>query len=120
MLQGGEVLNAEISDGLKKVALVPVKAVQVNQFSFKGMDGSELCPIFKSKEELKSSYMEKIKQSLEETRNLLPQVRSLHSPKTSLVSARDAERNTFKLAMVNEKKMSEMERFGKTKYIVHA
>ena len=36
-------------------------------------------------------------------------MRSLHSPKTSLVSARDAERNTFKLAMVNDKKMSEME-----------
>ena len=70
------------------------------------MDGSELSPVFKSKEELKSSYMEKRKQSLEETRNLLLQVRSLHSPKTSLVSARDAERNTFKLAMVNDKKMS--------------
>ena len=50
LLQGGEVLNAEISDGLKKVSLIPVKAVQVNQFSFKGMDGSELSPIFKSKE----------------------------------------------------------------------
>ena len=36
-------------------------------------------------------------------------MRSLHSPKTSLVSARDVERNTFKLAMVNDKKMSEME-----------
>ena len=39
----------------------------------------------------------------------MPRVRSLHSPKTSLVSARDAERNTFKLDMVNNKKMSEME-----------
>ena len=39
----------------------------------------------------------------------MPRVRSLHSPKTSLVSARDAERNTFKLAMVNEKKMLKME-----------
>ena len=36
-------------------------------------------------------------------------VRSLHSPKISLVSARDAERNKFKLAMVNDKNMSEME-----------
>ena len=53
--------------------------------------------------------MEKRKQSLEETRNLMPRVRSLHSPKTSLVSARDAERNRFKLAMVNDKNMSEME-----------
>ena len=36
-------------------------------------------------------------------------MRSLYSSKTSLVSARDAERNTFKMAMVNDKKMSEME-----------
>ena len=73
------------------------------------MDGSESSPVFKSKEELKASYMERRKQSLEETRNFLPRVRSLHSPKTSLVSAQDVERNTFKLAMVNDKKMSEME-----------
>ena len=53
--------------------------------------------------------MEKRKQSLEETRNLLSRVRNLNNPKTSLISARDAERNTFKLAMVNDKKMSEME-----------
>ena len=56
-----------------------------------------------------SSYMEKWKQSLEETRNLLPRVRILNNPKTSLFSTRDIERNTFKLAMVNDKKMSEME-----------
>ena len=73
------------------------------------MDGLELSPVFNSKEELKASYMEKRKQSMEETRNLLPRVRSLHSPKTSLVSARDVEINTFKLAMVNDKKMSKME-----------
>ena len=42
-----------------------------------------------------------------ETRSLLPRVRNLNNPKTSLISARDAERNTFKLAMVNDKKMSE-------------
>ena len=65
--------------------------------------------MFKSKEELKASYMEKRKQSLKETRSLLPRVRSLHSPKTSLVSAQDVERNTFKLAIVNDKKMSKME-----------
>ena len=53
--------------------------------------------------------MEKQKQSLEETRNLLPRVRSLNNPKTSLISTRDVERNTFKLAMVSDKKMSEME-----------
>ena len=65
--------------------------------------------MFKSKEELKTSYMEKREQSLEETRNLLPRVRNLYSSKTSLVSARDAEKNTFKMAIVNDKKMSEME-----------
>ena len=53
--------------------------------------------------------MEKRKQSLEETRSLLPRVRNLYSSKTSLVSARDAEKNTFKMAIVNDKKMSEIE-----------
>ena len=53
--------------------------------------------------------MEKRKQSLEETRNFLPRVRNLNNAKNSLIFARDAERNTFKLAMVNDKKMSEME-----------
>ena len=40
---------------------------------------------------------------------MLPRVRSLYSSKTSLVYARDAERNTFNMAMVNDKKISEME-----------
>ena len=65
--------------------------------------------MFKSKEQLKSSYMEKRKQSLEETRSLLPRVRSLCNSKTSLVLARDAEKNTFKMAIVNDKRMSEIE-----------
>ena len=56
-----------------------------------------------------ASYMEKRKQSLEETRNLLPRVKSLDNPKTSLISARDIERNTFKLSMVNDKRMTKME-----------
>ena len=54
LLEGGEIVNDEISDGFKKVALIPMKAVQVNQFSFKnvegGIDGSESSPVFKSKE----------------------------------------------------------------------
>ena len=81
----------------------------MSQFSFKGVDNSESGPAFKSKEDLMTSYVEKQKQSLEETRNLLPWVRSLNNPKTSLISTRDVERNTFKLAMVSDKKMSEME-----------
>ena len=61
-----------------------------------------------------TSYMEKKRQSLEETRNILPRVRSLNNPKTSLISIRDVERNTLKLAMVSDKKVSEMEvRLGK-------
>ena len=87
LLQVGGVSSEEISDDFKRVALVPTKSVQVNQFSFKSVDGSESSPIFKSKEELKASYMEKQKQSLEETRNLLPWVRNLSNPKTSLISA---------------------------------
>ena len=109
MIQGGGGSSEEIFDDFKKVAIVPTKAVQINQFSFKSVDGLESSPTFKSKEELKASYMEKRKQSQEETRNLLPRLRSLYSPKTSLVSARDTERNTLKLAVVNDKKTSEME-----------
>ena len=48
-------------------------------------------------------------QSLEEIKSLLPQVRSLGNQKASLISTRDIERNTLKLAMVSEKKISQME-----------
>ena len=109
LFQVGGVLSEEISDDFKRVALVPTKSVKVNQFSFKDVDSSEPSSIFKSTEELKASYMEKRKQSLEETRILLSKVRNLNNPKTSLVSARDTERNTFKLAMVSDKKVAEME-----------
>ena len=56
-----------------------------------------------------TSYVEKQMQSLEETKNLLPWVRSLGNPKTSLISTRDVERNTLKLAMVSDKKVAEMD-----------
>ena len=36
-------------------------------------------------------------------------MRSLNNPKTSLISTRDVERNTLKLAMVSDKKVAEME-----------
>ena len=113
LLEGGDMVDEEMPSVSKKVALVPIKTVQVSQFSFKGSEGDvnspESGPLFKSKEELKTSYLEKRKQSLEETRNLLPKVRNLYSSKTSLVAARDAEKNTFKMAIVNDKKMSEIE-----------
>ena len=56
-----------------------------------------------------SSYAEKQMQSLEETKNLLPRVRSLVNQKTSLISTRDVQRNTLKFAMVSDKKVFEME-----------
>ena len=56
-----------------------------------------------------TSYVEKQRQSLEETKNLLPRVRSLGNPQTSLISTRDVKRNTLKLAMVSDKKVAEME-----------
>ena len=113
LFQIGEIVDKEVPDGSKRDALVLLKAVQISQVSFKDAEddvGSpELCHVFKSKEDLKASYMEKRKQSMEETRNLLPKVRSLYSSKTSLVSARDAERNTFRMAMVSDRKMSKIE-----------
>ena len=47
---GGGISNEDISDDFKKVSLVPTKAVQINQFSFKSVDGSESSSTFKSKE----------------------------------------------------------------------
>ena len=56
-----------------------------------------------------SSYANNEMQSLEETKNLLPRVRKLINKKTSLISTRDAERNTRKFVVVSDKKVSEME-----------
>ena len=61
VFQVGGVLGDEILDDFKRVALVPTKSVKVNQFSFKDVDSSEPSSIFKSKEEIKASYMEKRK-----------------------------------------------------------
>ena len=107
--QDDKILSEVISGELKRVALVPQKSVQVNRFSFESINNIESRPVFKYKEEFVTSYMEKQRQSIEETRNLLPRVRSLNNPNTSLISTRDVERNTLKLAMVSDKKVSEME-----------
>ena len=107
--QDDKISSEVVSDELKRVALIPKKSVQMNQFSFESVDNAEPGPVFKSKEEFMTSYVEKQRQSLEETRNLLPRVRSLNNPKTSLISTQDVERNTFKLAMVSDKKVAEME-----------
>ena len=65
LFESGEIVDEEVSDGSKRVSLVPMKAVQVSQFSFENVEGdvdsSESCHVFKSKEELKTSYMEKRK-----------------------------------------------------------
>ena len=53
-----------------------------------------------------SSYANKEMQSLEETKNLLPRVRKLINKKTSLISTRDAKRNTLKFVVVSDKKVS--------------
>ena len=46
---------------------------------------------------------------MEETKNLLPQVRKLINQKTSLIFTRDAERNSLKIVVVSDKKVSEMD-----------
>ena len=61
MFQDDKSLSKVISDDLKRVVLVPTKAIQVNQFSFKGVDNLESIPVFKSKEDLMRSYVEKQK-----------------------------------------------------------
>ena len=57
--QDDKILSEVISSELKRVALVPKKSVQVNQFSFESVDNTESGPVFKSKEEFMTSYMEK-------------------------------------------------------------
>ena len=81
----------------------------MHQFSFEGENSAESSSGFKSRAGFMTSYVEKQMQSLEETKNLLPRVTSLGNQKASLMSTRDVERNTLKLAMVSEKKVSEME-----------
>ena len=65
LLEDSEIVDDEVSGVFKNVSLVPMKTVQVNQFSFKGLEGNvdnlDSSPLFKSKEELKTSYMEKRK-----------------------------------------------------------
>ena len=56
-----------------------------------------------------SSYADKEMKSSKETKSLLPRVRKLINQKNSLISTRDAERNTLKFAVVSDKKVSEME-----------
>ena len=84
-------------------------SVQMNRFSFGSENSTESSLVFKSKAEFMTSYVEKQMQSLEETKNLLTRVRSLGNQKASLISTRDVERNTLKLAMVSDKKVAEME-----------
>ena len=81
----------------------------MNQFSFESENNAESSLVLKSKAEFMTSYVEKQMQSLEETKNLLPRVRSLGNQKASLIFTWDIERNTLKLAMVSDKKVAEME-----------
>ena len=81
----------------------------MNQISFESANNAESSSVFKSKAEFITSYVEKHMQSLEETKNLLPRVRSIGNQKVSLISTWDVERNTLKLAMVSDKKVAKME-----------
>ena len=50
LLEGVEMVNEEVSGGFKRVSLIPMKTVQVNQLSFKNVEGdvdsSESSPVF--------------------------------------------------------------------------
>ena len=81
----------------------------MHQYSFEDESNTESSSRYKSRIDLMSSYVDKEMQSSEETKNLLPRVRKLINQKTSLISTRDAERNTLKFAMVSDKKVSKME-----------
>ena len=70
--QDGKISSEVVSDELKKVVLIPKKSVQMNQFSFESENNAESSLVFKSKAEFMTSYVEKQRQSLEETKNLLP------------------------------------------------
>ena len=80
--QDDQVSSEIVAEELKKIVLFPKKSVQLNHFSFGGEDSTEPSSAFKSKAEFMTSYAEKQMQSLEETKNLLPQVRSLGTPKS--------------------------------------
>ena len=99
-----QVSGEIVSEYSKKIVLFPKKSVQMHQFSFRGEGSAELSSGFKSRAEFMSSYAEKKIQSSEETKILLPRVRSLVNQNTSLISTQDVERNTLKFAMVSDKK----------------
>src|SRR5713101_7786384 len=65
--QDDKISSEVVSDELKMVALIPKKSVQMNQFSFESVNNAESSLVFKSKEEFMTSYVEKQRQSLEET-----------------------------------------------------
>ena len=91
------------------MVLFQKKSVQMHQYSFREEGNAESSSRYKSRTELVSSYADKQMQSSEETKNLLPRVINLINQKTSLISTRDAERNTLKFTVVSDKKVSEME-----------
>ena len=47
--QDDKISSEVVSDELKRVALIPKKFVQMNQFSFESVDNAESGPVFKSK-----------------------------------------------------------------------
>ena len=81
----------------------------MQQCSFEDEGKIESSSRYKSKIDLMSSYADKEVHLLDETKNLLPQVRKLINQKNSLVSTRDVERNTLKFVVLSDKKVSKME-----------
>ena len=108
--QGDQTISEEIvSEDLKNMVLFEKKSVHMHQYSFEEEGNAESNSRYKSKTELVSSYADKQMQSSKETNNLLPRVRNLINQNTSLISTRDAKRNTLKFVVVSDKKVSEME-----------
>ena len=108
--QDEKTISEEIFlEDLKKMVLFQKTSVQMHQYSFGEESKAESSSSYKSRTELISSYADKEMQSSEETKNMIPRVRNLINQKTSLISTRDAERNTLKFAVVSDKKVSEME-----------
>ena len=98
-----------VSEDSKRMVLFPKKSIQLHQYSFGGEGSTEPSSCFKSRAYLVSSYAKKQMQSSKEAINLIPRVISLMNQKTLLISTRDVERNTLKFAVVNDKKVYEME-----------
>jgi FtsZ-binding cell division protein ZapB len=103
--QGGNVVIVEEEQSLSNTEeriLEPV--IQIQQYLSSDAQNSQ----FKSKKELITQYAQKKKQLFEEGQKLFSEVRKLSQNKVSLVTVKDAERNTLNIAVTEENKVTEM------------